>query len=327
MESLLFALNAVLPIVFLVAIGYLLKRIGIIGADLARGMNKLVFRLFLPTMLFLNVYKIENLGELDFGYILYGSVAVLIIFLVSIPLVMAFTKDNSQRSILLQATYRSNYALIGIPLATSLFGEEGAIIATVFSAITIPLFNILAVISMSVFSNEKKKISIKNTLLEIVKNPLIQGIFAGAVVLLIREVFGIMDIGFRLADVKPIYQTLTNLSNVATPLALIVIGAQFELSAIPKLKRSIIFGTCARTVITPALGITVAYFIGCFSGAHFATFIALFGTPIAVSTVPMAQEMGADSALAGQLVVWTTITSALTIFLASFILKSLGVFG
>jgi predicted permease len=95
-----------------------------------------------------------------------------------------------------------------------------------------------------------------------------------------------------------------------------------------QLKREILFGTLMRTVIVPVLGIGTAYllFRSRFSGAHFAAFIAVFATPVSISSVPMAQEMDGDVTLAGQLVVWTTVMSALSVFLTSFLLKAAGIF-
>jgi predicted permease len=108
----------------------------------------------------------------------------------------------------------------------------------------------------------------------------------------------------------------------------LVLGAQFEFSAVSSLRREIIFGTIARTLVVPLLGIGVAFlfFRNVFEGAHFAAFVAMFCTPVAVSSVPMAQEMKGDAALAGQLVVWTTLASALSVFIASWLLKLAGVF-
>ena len=102
---------------------------------------------------------------------------------------------------------------------------------------------------------------------------------------------------------------------------------QFEFSAVKSLRREILFGTLARVVAVPLLGIGVAFlfFKNTFSGAHFAAFVALFATPVAVSSVPMTQEMGGDTALAGQLVVFTTLFSAVSIFLASFLLRLAGI--
>ena len=163
-------------------------------------------------------------------------------------------------------------------------------------------------------------------LLGIAKNPLIQGIACGLIALLLRAIFVKFDIEFRLSSLTPIYKVLQNLSSVATPLSLLVLGAKFEFSAIPHLKKHIIIGTVNRVVIVPFIGISVALLLNCFTGAQFACFVACFCTPVAVSSVPMSQEMGADADLMGQLVVWTTVFSAFSIFIATFILKSMGIF-
>lgn len=328
MESFVFAVNAVLPIILTVAIGYVLKRIGLMKEDFAKQANKLVFRVFLPVMLFLNIYKIGNLANIDFTYVIYAVATVLIITAVAIPLIIFFTEEKSRRGVILQAAFRSNYALIGIPLATALYGEEGAAVATVLSAVIIPTFNILAVVTLSIFSDKNDKIDIKKILLGIVKNPLICGVAAGLLALGIRAMLVELGVSFRLTDITPIYTVLGYLSSLATPLALLVLGAQFEFSAVSELKRDIIFGTVLRTVAVPFIGLGAAYlfFRDVFSGAHFATLVAVFSTPIAVSSVPMAQEMDGDVTLAGQLVIFTTLASAITIFLASFLLKAAGIF-
>ncbi len=328
MESFLFALNAVAPIIITVAIGYILKKVGFMSESFAKAANKLVFRVFLPAMLFLNVYKIEDLKSMDFSYVLYVLIALISIFLLALPAVSFATRKYERRGALLQASFRSNYALIGIPLSGALFGEEGIAVATLLSAAAIPMLNILAVISLSLFCRDRGKPSVKKILLGIVKNPLIQSIAVGVVVLFIRALFVKHGINFRLSDITALYTVLEYLKNLATPMALLVLGAQFEFSAVSSLKREIIFGTLVRTVIVPLLGIGVAYlfFRSQFNGAHFASFVAMFATPVAVSSVPMAQEMKADVVLAGQLVVWTTLASVLSVFFTSFLLRLAGIF-
>lgn len=328
MESLIFAFNSVSPIILTVAVGYLLKKIGLMSGEFSKQANKLVFRVFLPVMLFLNVYGIESISSVGFGYVLYSVIALLIIFGLAIPSVILLTDKKKCRGALLQGVFRSNYALIGIPLASSLFPGEGAAVATLLSAFMVPAFNILAVIGLSIFNNDGEKPNFKKVLLGIVKNPLIIGIVAGLAALGIRSLFIEADISFRISEIPAIWNTLKYLSSIATPLALLVLGAQFEFSAIPSLKREIISGVIIRSVVVPLLGIGIAYlaFRESFGGAQFAALVAVFCTPVAVSSVPMAQEMGADAELAGQLVVFTTVTSAFTVFIASFLLKWAGIF-
>lgn len=326
MEDLIFAINAVLPIILMIIVGYFLKKIKLLEEDTAKKVNTLVFRVFLPVMLFLNVYKIQNFNDIDFSFIFYAIGITVVAFLIGIPIIHVLFKDNRQRSVMLQGIFRANYALVGIPLAESLFGSEGSIMASLLSAFIVPVFNILAVVCLTIYSAGDKKPSISGVLKGIAKNPLIQGIFAGLVALVIRAVFVKTGIEFRLSDISPIYKTLQNLSSVATPLALIVLGARFEISSIPQLKKHIIIGTATRCIIVPFVGISVALILKRFTGAQFATFVACFCTPVAVSSVPMSQEMGADAELMGQLVVWTTVFSAFSIFIASFILKAIGIF-
>ncbi len=329
MESLIFAINAVMPIVIMVALGYILKKIGLMTPEFAKKANTLVFRVCLPAMLFLNVYEIDSLGSMKMNYAFYVVGLVLVIFFVSIPIVRIVTKNGGSRGALLQASFRSNFALVGMPLAQSLCGQEGVAVAAILSAVTIPIFNVLAVISLSVFTKDGKRPDAKNILHGIITNPLIISVLAGCAVLGVRMLFVRAGISFRLNDITPVYKAIGYLSSMATPLALLVLGAQFEFSAVASLKREIIYGTLVRIAIVPLIGIGIAYlfFRDSFTGAHFASFVAIFATPVAVSSVPMAQEMKSDTVLAGQLVVFSTVFSALSVGLASFLLKFAGVFG
>jgi predicted permease len=326
MDSLIFALNALLPIILTVAAGYYIKRIGFVNETFAKAGNKLVFRIFLPAMLFLNVYKMDISNSFDFTYIFYVQIFTVAMFFIALPLVILITKKKERRGPLLQAIFRSNFALIGLPLAQALFGDEGVTVAALLSALTIPVFNMLAVVSLTIFMSDAKKFNFKEVFAGVIKNPLIQSVFAGFVALFIRFLFIKANIGFRLSD-TPVYTVLNYFSNMATPLALLMLGAQFEFSAVKELKKEIIFGTAMRIIIVPLIALSIALLFGeKFNGAHFAAFVAVFATPVAVSSVPMTQEMNNDATLAGQLVVWTTLLSAITVFLFTYALKVLSVF-
>lgn len=328
MESLVFAINSVAPIIILVALGYFLKKAKIIEKDFAVSGNRFIFKILVPVMLFTNVYKIENIKEFNFGYIAFSLVMVAIVFFAAVFSSGFVTGDGKKRGALIQGIFRSNYALIGIPVAGSLFGAEGLSAAAVLSAFAIPAINIFAVTELLFFCGNGKKPGIRKILLDIAKNPLIQGVAIGFLVLFMREIFVANDISFRLFDIVPVAKTAEYLSSMTTPFSLIVLGAEFEFSAISSLKKEIIFGTAMRCAAVPVFCIGTAFllFRNNFSGAEFAAIAALFTAPVAVSSVPMAQEMGADSTLAGQLVIWTTVFSAITIFIMSFLLKVAEIF-
>ncbi len=332
MESFLFALSAVAPIVLMVVVGYCFKKIGLMDESFAKKANKLVFRAFMPVMLFVKIYNISEMPK-DFTFIIYSAIAILATFAVFVPVTILVTKHRDRRGVLVQAIFRSGYSLIGIPLAQSLYGEEGAVAATLLSTVAIPIFNVLAVISLSALGEceEGKKPSAGKIVLDILKNPLILGIAAAMVCVGVRALLGNVGVTFRLSDIGPLFVILNYLSDLAIPLALLVLGAQFEFSAVAALKKEIIYGVLVRTVVVPAAALGLAYYlfragICDFTPAHFATFVAVFATPVAVPSVPMVQEVGGDVTLAGQLVVWSTLVSAITLFLTTFLLSMGGAF-
>ena len=199
------------------------------------------------------------------------------------------------------------------------------------SAFCVPTFNILGVITLVIFNGneEKQKADIKKIFLGVVKNPLIIGTVTGLAVLGIREIFVKTGISFRLSDVTVLFKTLENIKSICTPLALIVLGGKFEFSAVSRLRREIIFGTLVRTVAVPVIGLGTALLLKntmSLSGEHFATYMGVFATPVAVASAIMAKEMGADDELAGQLVVWTSLVSTVTIFIYVTVLRIIGIF-
>ncbi|MCM1042680.1 MAG: AEC family transporter [Corallococcus sp.] len=328
MNDFLFTANAVLPIVLITALGYILKKIKAVNDDFLAVANKLVYRVFLPVLLFYNIYNIKNFDAIDWKFVLFGVLGIIGIFAVGVLVCCLFTKENGKRGVLIQAMYRSNYAIIGIPLATAIFGEEGAAAASLMSAFAIPAFNILAVITLSIWNNEEKtKVNIGKILLGIVKNPLIIGVVAGLAVVGVRELFVTGNVTFRLTDIEFLFSAIKSLAAVATPFALIVLGGQFQFSAVKKQWKPIVFGTVLRTVVVPAVMLLIATAIFPYeSGQYYAAFIALFGTPVAVMSSVLAREMNGDYELAGQLVVWTTLSSIVTVFAEILILRTLGIF-
>ena len=328
MESFIFAINAVMPLILMVALGYILKRVGMIKPDFAKVANKLVFRLFLPSTLFLNVYKIGSAADIDIAYVIYALAAVLAVFLIMAPLTGLITKDARRRGVILQASFRSNFALVGIALASALFGESGVAAAALLSAIIIPTYNVLAVVALSLFSSGKEKPNFKKMAMALIKNPLIISTLLGLFCVLVRGPLSDVGVTFRLSDVKIVYKVLEYLSQMSTPLALIVLGVQFEFSQVGQMKREIISATAIRSFIVPAfaLGIAYIFFGDKFAPEQFAALVAMFATPVAVSTVPMVQEMGGDTELAGQLVVWATLLSTVTLVGASFFFRAVGIF-
>lgn len=329
------AVNAVAPVVLLILLGYLLKQSGFLSADFVKTGNKLVFNVCLPCMLFINVYDIDGFSSINWDIIVYCVAMLLVIFALGFFASVLATKVPERRGVIWQCTFRSNFAIIGLSLAGALGGEEAMAVAAIVSSFTVPLFNILAVIALSLFvkTGGDKKSDIRNILRNIVKNPLIIAVVLGLLCLVIREVqsayFGAPVFTLKQQG-KLLYTTLNNLKAIASPFALLVLGGQFAFSAVRGLLKEIAAGTLWRIVLAPLLGIGGAVLLSRSFGIlscgvnEYPALVAMFGSPVAVSSAVMAGSMGGDEQLATQLVVWTSLLSILTIFAQVCILMSTG---
>lgn len=334
-DILVTAVNAVMPIILVILLGYLLKRRGFLSKEFLKIGNKLVFNVCLPCMLFVNVYEIESFASIQWDIVIYCVVMLLVIFALGLATAIATTKVPERRGVILQCTFRSNFAIIGLSLAGALGGEEAMAVAAIVSAFTVPAFNILAVIALSMFlkGNGSGKNSVKGVLLNIVKNPLIISVALGLGCLALRSgqqsVLG--AVVFRLdTQTKFLYKAIDNLAAIASPFALLVLGGQFEFSAVRGLLKEIAVSTLWRIVLAPLIGIGCAIFLSANTQLlrcgvnEYPALVAMFGSPVAVSSAIMAGSMDNDEQLATQLVVWTSLLSIVTIFATVCLLMWLG---
>lgn len=333
MQIFVTALEAVLPLVLLILLGCLLRAKGFLTDDFLSVGSKVVFRLCLPVMLFVSVYSIENLSQVRWDLCLYCVGALVLIFLLGIVTAIVTTPVVERRGVLVQCIFRSNFAIVGMPLAATLGGEESAAVAAILVAVMAPLFNVLAVLALAMFrKDEEGRVNGKEIVWDVVRNPLIIGVAAGLLALLVRQwqigQFGAVVFSLE-RDLAAVYDALRDLKSMTTPLALIVLGGQFRFSAVRGLFKEILTGTVWRTVLAPIIGVGGAILLSRWGVLHcgaaeYPALIALFGSPVAVSSAIMAREMRNDEQLATQLLVWTSVVSIVTIFAAVCLMMSVG---
>jgi len=203
------------------------------------------------------------------------------------------------------------------------------------TAVTVPLYNALSVIALSIcdptITEEERKNNLPKTILRVIKgiftNPLIIACLLGVVAQGIRALFVLWGVNWRLSDMTFIYKPLSWIAPMASPFALLVLGGRFKFSDAQKLIKPIAYGTFLRCVFVPVVFLSFAYFfVPGLEGQHFAAYVAAFGTPAAVSSAIMAIEMHSDGDLATQLVAWTSLVSILTLFIIIVIFRSIGIF-
>ena len=304
--------NAVLPMCLVMALGYGTRRLGWIRREEISAINKIAFRIFLPCLLYYNVYCSDLSGSFDPLLMAYAVGGVLLTFGLSLGYTLLTEKLPERRGVMIQGMFRSNYVIMGIPVATALLGADQLGTVSILIAVVVPLFNMLSVIVLEVFRGQKPKPL--HILGQIAKNPLVIG-----------SVLGILTLvaGIRLPHI--LEQTIQNISAIASPLQLFLLGAFFQFSGLKTYRRELVTVSAAKLIVAPGLFLGLGALLG-FRGVAFVSLIGVFASPTAVNSFTMAQQMGGDAELAGDIVVTTSAVSIPTMFLWIFLFKSLGVF-
>lgn len=312
MENLMISANAVLPMCLVMALGYGTRRLGWIRREEISAINKIAFRIFLPCLLYYNVYCSDLSGSFDPLLMAYAVGGVLLTFGLALGYTLLTEKLPERRSVMIQGMFRSNYVIMGIPVATALLGAGELGTVSILIAVVVPLFNMLAVVVLEVFRGQRPKPL--HVLGQIVKNPLV-----------IASALGILTLaaGIRLPHI--LEQTIQNVSAIASPLQLFLLGAFFQFSGLKTYRRELVTVSAAKLIVSPGLFLGLGALLG-FRDAAFVSLLGVFASPTAVNSFTMAQQMGGDAELAGDIVVVTSAVSMLTMFLWVFLFKSLGMF-
>lgn len=304
--------NAVLPMCLVMALGYGTRRLGWLRREEISTINKIAFRIFLPCLLYYNIYCSDLSGSFDPLLMAYAVGGVLLTFGLALGYTLLTEKLPERRGVLIQGMFRSNYVIMGIPVATALLGADQLGTVSILIAVVVPLFNMLAVVVLEVFRGQKPKPL--HILGQIAKNPLVIG-----------SVLGILTLvaGIRLPHI--LEQTIQSVSAIASPLQLFLLGAFFQFSGLKTYRRELVTVSIAKLIVSPGLFLGLGALLG-FRGVAFVSLIGIFASPTAVNSFTMAQQMGGDAELAGDIVVMTSAASILTMFLWIFLFKSLGMF-
>lgn len=310
MESFLVAVNAVVPFLIYISFGYGVRLSGLVNETFMNKLNSMIFKAFFPLLMFDNLYKIKTGISLNPSMVALAVSSLLLLELLLILIVPRIVRDNPRRGVIIQAIYRSNFVLFGIPLTTGLYGARGAVLASMMIAIIVPIYNVTAVIILEMFNGGRIKPGalLKN----VCTNPLIIGAAAGLI---------FFFLGIRLPEC--VAGPVSQFAGMTTPLALFVLGGTMHFSAIRKNAKYLFPPIFIKLAVLPALILAAAGALGLDGLERFILF-TMFATPVATSSYAMAQNMGGDGELAGEFVVLSTAASVFTIFLWVFFLTHFG---
>lgn len=307
MENLILSFNIVLPIFLILSLGYILKKLKILDELTTKNMNSVNFKVFLPLLLFYNVYKTDLSVVFNPKLLIFSIISVILVFLLLFIIIPLLEKDNRKRGVIIQGIFRSNFVIFGVPVCEALFGQNATGVASMLIAIVVPLFNFLAVICLEIYRGGN--INFKKIIKGIITNPLI-----------IASIIGLFFIYFKIKLPTPIEKTINDISKIATPLAFILLGSSFTFSAFSLYIKQLSITILGKLIIVPGIVLYIAALLG-FRNIELTCLLSVFASPTAVSSYTMAEQMDGDSILAGQIVVLTSIISIITVFLWIFILK------
>ena len=317
MENFIYSVDATFPIFLVMVIGYILKQIGMLNDNFVTVANRFNFKVTLPFMLFRDISGVDIRAVFDIRYVLFCALVSTACFWIIWGGVKLFLKDQSMRGAFVQASFRSSAAVMGLAFIQNMYGSSA--MGPLMIVSEVPLYNIFSVIVLTfegAHSGEvDPKQKVKDACINIAKNPIILGILAGLVV-------GLLGIDFPVIVDK----TVNSVAQMATPLALITIGAGFEgRKALAKI-RPTIAASMIKLVVQPLIFLPVAAWMG-FRGEQMIAILIMLASPTTPSCYIMAKNMDNDGVLTASVIVMTTLLAAFTLTGWIFILKTVGLIG
>ena len=312
-NSFMIAFEAVVPFLIYLGLGFLVVRLGFADRPFMNQLNKFTFRVIFPFLMFNNIYsaKMEEMPSVKM--LVTTAVSIVALVLILLLVVPKIIPENPKRGVIVQAVFRSNFLLYGLPLTVYVFGSGNTGITGIVLLVVISVFNIAAVIVLEMFNGEGR-VNVKSLPGKMLKNPLLQGCLIGLAFFLLR---------IKLPDF--LETPVGALGGMATPLALITLGGTLQFDAVKKNVKYLVPVLGIKLILLPILMLALGYCAIGLRGVELFLFLMVFATPVATSSYPMAVNMGGDGELAGQLVFVSTVLSLLTVFAFIFCMAQMGI--
>lgn len=312
MENLVFCLNVTVPIFLTLLLGYFFRRIGLFDDAFVSRMNKFVFVVPLPVLLFQDIARIDIYEAWDFRMVVFCFSITSVSIIISVFL-SRFLHPSDIRGEFIQASYRSSAAIFGIAFIQNIYGEAG--MGPLMIVASVPLYNIMAVVVLTVMRPERGRVNgalIRKTLHGIITNPIIVGILTGVVWSVLKLPMPVI-----------LEKTVKNVAVLATPLGLMAMGASIEFKGAFENMRPVILAVLLKLVILAGVFLPIAVTLG-FRTEKLIAILVMLGSATTVSSYVMARNMGHKGVLTSSVVMLTTLLSAFTLTGWLYLLKVQG---
>jgi len=303
-------LSIVLPVFLVIALGFGLKHTRLVDANFIRQLNRLVFYVALPALLF------HKLSQADFRAsfnpaLLFGVIgAIVASFAGSYFYGLVRRYPAPQLGAFCQGASRGNLAFMGLAVAFNAYGEEGIATVGVLAGFIIPLINMLSVLALLLPQRRAgHSMTAAFWMYQFAFNPLI-----------IASFIGIAWSYLALPLPSVLERALDIVTGMSLPLALICIGASFS----PRRLQGDIavagLATVIKVVLQPLAAGLVLVLLGV-GGRDLGIGVIIAGTPTAAAAYIMAQQLRCDAELSGTIIMLSTACSLVTYTIALYILS------
>jgi predicted permease len=306
-------INIVLPVFSVIALGWLLRRWGLIDAVFLKQTNRLVYYVCLPLLLF---YKI---GTSDFfanfsGRLIFGSIAaVTITFIFSYVYTVIRHYPNNARGVFSQGSFRGNIAYVGLAITLNAYGETGLTKAGILMGFLVPFLNLYAIFALLwPHRGDGEQRGAGFWCRQIAQNPLILASFIGIL-------WSFLDLPVPLV----LDSSLKIATGMTLPLALLAIGGGFSVERLRGDMVKAFLASGLKLFWMPALAAILLIGLDV-KGTDLGIGVLIAGTPAATANYIMADQLKGDAELAGAIVMLSTLLSAATYTVTLLILRSQG---
>jgi len=310
------ALN-ILPVFLVIFLGAGAKQLGFFPDSFVNAANRVVFYIGIPSLLFIKLSRAPFHETFDMNLALISAFSICIVWLLSLVFVrlkIVSPLGSASVASFIQTSIHGNIGYIGLAVVFYSLGNTGLRIASFLAPFIIIPQLILSVVSFNIHSSRKRKNI--TSFIKILKNIFFNPIVISALVGLIFSFFGLKLTNF-------LNRFLEIISGMALPMALLIIGASLSLSLMSKNLYWLFSSSTIKLLVLPGLGVMLLHNAGVhpFSIEVAAT---LLGAPTATVSVIMSSEMEGNVKFASTAITVSTLLSAITLCLWSYLIHFLG---
>ena len=297
----LHVINTIIPIFAIIFLGWALCSRQYLPSSLTEPLNKIVFYLALPAMIFEKVAGAHFQAHFNFALLIGTLIPPIAVFFLAIGIARLIGISRHHTGTFLQSSFHGNLGYVALAVAFYFLGTEGFTTASILAGFLMLLQNFLSVFALEKFgSGTEDGGSPWFFLKKILGNPVI-----------LSAVLGILFSVFEIPIPQILVRSLKILSDMALPSALLIIGARLSLDLIKSQYRLVIGAGFLKLLVLPGFGLLLYQWFG-IPPTQFMPGLILLAAPTATVTYIMAGEMGGSTSLASAAVSANTLLSSLT---------------